>query len=259
MKMKKHVVLFIAVAGLALGCKKNNAELPAANDGEVKANWSSSAAYGSWSNGGYTVYNDVWGSGAGGQNIWANSYSNWGVWANHPNTGGIKSYPNSTKYVGIALSSLNSCTSSANFTVPSSGAWEATYDIWDSGNQNETMLWLNYTGSSSGSGNVKPISYNYNASGAAVPVYTNVSVGGHTWNVFRGNNGSNNVYSFLRTSNTSSATVDVKAIQTWIKNKGWFGNITLGNVQFGFEITSSYGTNGGGLNFTCNSYSVSYN
>jgi hypothetical protein len=90
-------------------------------------------------------------------------------------------------------------------------------------------------------------------------VYTNVSVGGHTWNVFRGNNGSNNVYSFLRTSNTSSATVDVKAIQTWIKNKGWFGNITLGNVQFGFEITSSYGTNGGGLNFTCNSYSVSYN
>jgi hypothetical protein len=259
MKIKKQVMLFLAVSAMALGCKKDNANLPATADAQVKANWSSSAAYGSWSNGGYTVYNDVWGSGAGGQNIWANSYSNWGVWANHPNTGGIKSYPNSTKYVGIALSSLNSCTSSVNFTVPSSGAWEATYDIWDSGNQNETMLWLNYTGSPNGSGNVKPISYNYNASGAAVPVYTNVSVGGHTWNIFRGNNGSNNVYSFLRTSNTSSATVDIKAIQTWIKNQGWFGNITMGNVQFGFEITSSYGTNGNGLNFTCNSYSVSYN
>jgi hypothetical protein len=28
-------------------------------------------------NGGYTVRNDVWGSGAGPQTIWANSYSNW--------------------------------------------------------------------------------------------------------------------------------------------------------------------------------------
>jgi hypothetical protein len=258
MKIKKQVMLFITVAAIAAGCNKESANVPVTTTAEVKANWSSSAAFGSWQNGGYTVYNDVWGSGAGGQSIWANSYSNWGVWANHPNTGGIKSYPNSTKYVGIALSSLASCTSSANFTVPTSGAWEATYDIWDSSNQNETMLWLNYTGSANGSGNVKPISYTYNASGNAVPVFTNLSLGGQTWNVFRGNNGSNNVYSFLRTSNTSSATVDIKAIQTWIKNQGWFGNITLGNVQFGFEITSSYGTNGNGLNFTCNSYSVTY-
>ncbi|MNI77749.1 hypothetical protein D3C73_1340630 [compost metagenome] len=47
------------------------------------ATWSSTAQYGNWTNGGYTVYDNVWGSGAGVQSIWANSYSNWGVWAQH--------------------------------------------------------------------------------------------------------------------------------------------------------------------------------
>src|SRR6266498_5706492 len=76
--------------------------------------WGSSDKWATWSNGGYTLYNDVWGSGAGPQTIWANSYSNWGVWANHPNTGGIKSYPNCTRYVGKTIGSLNSLKSSFN-------------------------------------------------------------------------------------------------------------------------------------------------
>jgi hypothetical protein len=57
------------------------------------AAWGSSDQWATWNNGGYILYNNIWGSGAGPQSIWANSYSNWGVWANHPNTGGIKSYP----------------------------------------------------------------------------------------------------------------------------------------------------------------------
>jgi hypothetical protein len=258
MKLKNPTIAIVCMLTIA-SCKKDVVQTTGSTGAAVEAAWSSSDKWATWSNGGYTIYNDVWGSGAGAQNIWANSFSNWGIWANHPNTGGIKSYPNSTKYMGITLSSLHSCTISFNVTTPSGGAWEATFAIWDSNNANETMLWMNYTGSSNGSGNVKPISYTYNASGAAVPVYTNVNVGGHTWNVFRGNNGSNNVYSFLRTTKTNSGTVDVLAIQNWIKSKGWFGNVVLGNVQFGFEITSSYGTNGSGLNFTCNSYSVSSN
>src|ERR1041384_99471 len=72
--------------------------------------WSSTDKFGSWSNGGYTLYNDVWGSGAGPQTIWANSFSNWGVWANHPNTGGVKSYPHSARNVGRNLSALRSVT-----------------------------------------------------------------------------------------------------------------------------------------------------
>ena len=87
--------------------------------------WSSTDKWGTWSNGGYTLYNDVWGSGAGPQTIWANSYSNWGVWANHPNTGGVKSYPNVTRYVGRQLSALGSVSSSFNVSVPGSGAYES--------------------------------------------------------------------------------------------------------------------------------------
>ncbi|HEU5425382.1 MAG TPA: hypothetical protein VFU74_00825 [Actinocrinis sp.] len=202
------------------------------------ATWGSSDRWASWSNGGYTLYNDVWGSGAGPQSIWANSYSNWGVWSNQPNTGGIKSYPNVTKWIGTPINSLSWVTSGYNVSVPSSGAFETAYDIWDSGNANEIMLWLNQTG---------PI-------GPIGSYVTNVSVGGFNWNVYKGWNGSNNVYSFLNTGRSTSGSVDILSVLRWLENsKHWIGNVTLGNVQFGWEITSS----SGGMNFQVNSYWVS--
>lgn len=210
------------------------------------ATWSSSDNYASWSNGGYTVYNDVWGSGAGLQSIWANSYSNWGVTSNQPNTGGVKSYPNSTKVINTQLASLKSLTSSFNVTVPTSGSsFESTYDIWTGNNAHEIMLWMNKYGS------VGPIASSWDSSGKPVAEYTNVSVGGHTWNVYKGSNGSNAVFSFVRTSNTNSGTVDILAVLNWIKTKGWMSNEIVNSVQFGFEITSSPNAS-----FTCNSYSV---
>lgn len=200
--------------------------------------WWSSAQWGSWTNGGYTLYNDIWGSGAGPQTIWANSYSNWGVWANHPNTGGIKSYPNASIGVNKTLSSLSSVKSSFNVTVPSSGAYETAYDIWANNNAYEIMLWMNKTGA------VGPL-------GTSQGVLT---LNGHTWTVYKGSNGANAVFSFVRNGNTSAGTVDILGIMKWIQGKGWFGNVTLGNVQFGYEITSS----SGGLNFVTNSYSVTF-
>jgi Glycosyl hydrolase family 12. len=254
MKKVTFLQLTLILVFAITACSKNElSDSPVQKTAQLKATWSSSDQWGTWSNGGYTLYNDVWGSGAGSQTIWANSYSNWGVWANHPNTGGIKSYPNCTKYVGKTLSSLASCKSSFNATTPSGGAWESTYDIWDSNNAHEIMLWMNWTGA------VNPISSQYNSSGQPVAAYTNISVGGHTWNIYTGSNGSNAVYSFLRTSKTNSGTIDVLAIFKWLQSKGLLGNVTLGNVQYGFEITSSYGTNGAGLNYTTNSYSVSFN
>jgi hypothetical protein len=199
--------------------------------------WWSTDRWGTWSNSGYTLYNNVWGSGYGPQTIWANSATNWGVWANHPNTGGIKSYPNATKWAGKKVSALATLSSSFNVTVPTSGvAFESTYDVWSSDNKNEIMLWMN----------------KYGAVGPLGTYQTTASVGGHTWNVYRGSNGSNAVFSFLRTSNTSSGTVDIKAICNWIRGRGWFGDVTMGNVQFGFEITSS----SGGKNFVTNNMTI---
>lgn len=201
------------------------------------ATWGSSDQWATWSNGGYTLYNDVWGSGAGPQSIWANSYSNWGVWANHPNTGGVKSYANATRYIGKKVSALGTTTSSFNVTVPTSGvAFETAYDIWSSDNAYEIMLWMN----------------KYGAVGPIGSQQTSASVGGHSWAVYRGSNGANQVFSFVRTGNTSSGTVDIRAIAQWLRSQGWFGDVTIGNVQFGYEITSS----SGGKDFVTNSFSV---
>ncbi|WP_225101336.1 hypothetical protein [Streptomyces sp. CoH27] len=228
-----RVATALAAPALALGATVGLAAAPAS-----AAVWSSCDQWGSTTLNGYTLYNDIWGSGAGSQCIWANSGTNWGVWANHPNTGGIKSYPNADKVINKSISSLGSLSTSYNVTVPSSGAYETAYDIWDTNHKYEIMLWVNKTGA------VGPLGTSQGT----------VSLGGSTWTVYKGNNGSNDVFSFVRSSNSSSGTVDVLPILKWIRDtKGWFGDVTIGDFQFGFEITSS----SGGLNFTVNSESVS--
>lgn len=223
----------VAIPALALALVFGGMPAPA-----LAATWSSSDRWGTWNNGGYTLYNNIWGSGYGPQTIWANSYSNWGVWADHPNTGGIKSYPNSTRQIDRRLSSLNSVSSSFNVTVPAAGAYTSAYDIWANDHAYEIMLWMNKTG---------PV-------GPLGSFQTDVSVGGHSWAVYRGSNGSAEVFSFVRHSNTNSGTVDILAIMNWVRARGWFGDVTLSRVQFGYEITSS----SGGMDFRTNSFSVSY-
>ncbi|GEQ16239.1 MULTISPECIES: GH12 family glycosyl hydrolase domain-containing protein [Clostridium] len=216
------------------------------------ATWSSSDNWGEWKTNGYTIRNDIWGEGAGPQSIWANSESDWGVWSAHPNTGGIKSYPHAEKVINKNLSDIKTLTSNFNVTVPTNGvAMETAYDIWLNNNAYEVMLWMNSYG------DVKPISYNYDSYGNAVPYYWGVPVGGHTWNVYRGNNGGNEVFSFVRVDgNISSGTVDLQEILNWIKDvPEWYGDVYLGQVQFGYEITSSY-NNGNGYNFKTNNFSV---
>ena len=203
------------------------------------ATWSSSNKWGTFTSKGYKVQNEVWGSGAGPQTIWANSGNNWGIWANHPNTGGVKSYANSGFDINRSINSLQSVSSSFNVTVPNKGAYETAYDIWSNHSAYEVMLWMNKTG---------PI-------GPIGSFQRNVSVGNYNWNVYKGSNGKNAVFSFLNTGSTRSGTVNVLAVLRWIENTArWYGNVTLNTVQFGFEITSS----NGGMNFTCNYYNVSY-
>ena len=57
------------------------------------------------------------------------------------------------------------------------------------------MIWLaNF--------NAGPISATYSSSGQPVPVASNVALAGHTWNLYSGSNGANNVFSFLPASGT---------------------------------------------------------
>jgi hypothetical protein len=210
--------------------------------------WSGSGQWDSYTANGYTLYNDVWGSGAGTQTVWAKSVpSNWGVYANHPRTSGIKSYANISYTLNKTLSSLSKLSSSYNVTVPSDGDYETTYDIWANNNAYEIMIWANKKGA------VGPIAESYDSNGA-VPTASNVNVGGSTWNIYRGSNGANAVYSFLRTSDSTSGTLDVLAMLNWLKTSGWWGDVTLGQFQFGYEISGTAGN----ADFVTNSYNLSF-
>jgi hypothetical protein len=203
----------------------------------------SSDQWAQFTDSGYIVYNNIWGSGAGSQTLWANSYRNWGVRANHPNTGGVKSYPNASRTLDRRLSQVGTLTSSFNVTVPSSGAFTSAYDIWagpttaqNDRHDYEIMIWMNKVGP------VGPIGGQE----------ATANVGGHNFAVHRGSNGANAVFSFVRQGNVNSGTVDIKAILDWIRARGWFADVVVTDVQFGYEITSSAGN----LAFTTNDYSV---
>ena len=202
-----------------------------------------------WSNGGYNLYNNIWGGGAGTQCLWANSYANWGITADHPDTGGIKAYANSElPGINTKISALQSLTSTFDCTVPAAGAYTTSYDIW-SGRRYEIMLWMNREGAH------QPWAGAYDSQGNPIPNASNVNVGGHVWNAYyNGGVGGRHVISLVRTTNANSGTVDILACLNWIRSQGWIGDITIEKVQLGFEITSSPG----GMPFTMNDYSVSY-
>ena len=59
----------------------------------------------------------------------------------------------------------------------------------------------------------------------------------------------------IASGRAGAGTYNILDILKWIQNtKGWMSNETLGNVQFGWEIT----TENPGQNFMVNSYSVSF-
>jgi len=230
---------------------------PGAVPAGVTSTWCSCEQWGEKASGSATYYNDIWGSGPGPQCIWLADGGMWGVASNHPSTSGIKSYPNVSLSPQKAISSINTYTSSFDLLVPSGGAYETAYDLWVKGTTSariEIMLWMTFQGG------VNPIAKAYDASGA-VPDETNVTVGGHTWNVFYGSNGSNDVASFVRTSPTSSGSVDIKAILSWLiaNNHSSYAvftaSYTLDQVQFGHEISSDSGTRA----YVTRSFAVSSN
>jgi hypothetical protein len=172
------------------------------------------------------------GGGAGWQCIWANNGSNWGVNCNHSG-GGIKSYPNSEKWLNKNTNNTPWCGTWVSVSHPGWGAYNTSFDVWANNKQYEVMVWLN----------------TYNVSPIGSPQYWNQNIGGHTWNVWRGWNGSIDVFSFVRTSNMNEGNIDHKALWNWAQSKGWWNNPYVQNIQFGFEITNTGGTNQG---FTCN-------
>ena len=207
----------------------------------TKANawsWVDSSRWDTWSNGGYWVQQDIWGTSTVGQTIYANSYSNWQVTANYSG-GGIKSYPAVGRTINRSLSSLGSLVSWYSASNPGGTSYDNAYDIWLNGSGYEVMIWQSWNGT-------QPIAGSYNAQGVANATVWNVNIGGATYNFYQ----RGTVFSFLRTSQSNSSWTDIRAVLQYLNDNHWFNNPTVTNVQFGWEIINT----GGGKTYALNGY-----
>ncbi len=204
----------------------------------------------------YNVQNNVWGAGTA-QCIDTTAAGFTITQANHnnPTNGAPAAYPsvyfgchygNCTSGSGLPLQASSGTfaglRSSVNMSYPSSGTWNASYDLWfdptprtDGQNTGaEIMIWLNRQGS------IQPI-------GSRVG---SASLAGATWDVWFGNIGWN-VVSYVRTSATTSLDFAVNDFYGDAVNRGhaqrnWY----LTSVQAGFEPWI------GGAGLAVNSFSV---
>lgn len=139
------------------------------------------------------------------------------------------------------ISGISKAPSSISYTFVNSAKYDAAYDIWldptpktNGVNQQEIMIWFNKSATPQPIGSV---------TGTA-------SVGGRSWQVWTGNNGKNNVISYVSASALSSWSFDVKAFlnDTIARGHGsssWY----LTSIQAGFEPWA------GGVGLTVNSFS----
>ncbi|MEV5883899.1 cellulose binding domain-containing protein [Streptomyces sp. NPDC052020] len=173
-----------------------------------------------------------------------------------PTNGAPKSYPsvfNGCHYTNCSpgtnlpaqLSTISSAPSSISYGYVNDAVYNASYDIWldptprtDGVNRTEIMIWFNKVGP------IQPI---------GSPVGT-ASVGGRTWEVWSGSNGSNDVLSFVAPSAIGSWSFDVMdfvraTVARGMAQNNWY----LTSVQAGFEPWQ----NGAGL--AVNSFSSTVN
>jgi hypothetical protein len=127
----------------------------------------------------------------------------------------------------MQVSRIGSATSSVSFAYPDTGIYNVSYDIWldpapntQSTNQQELMVWFAKRGP------IHPV-------GSRVATTT---IGGHTWDVWSGFNGTSDVVSYVAQSPITKWTFDARGfidnVTTRSKvTKAWY----LTSIQAGFE------------------------
>ena len=125
-------------------------------------------------------------------------------------SGGLTSSP-----VQVSALTPGKVTTSWSTTQPGSGAYDVAYDIWfnqtptttGQPNGTELMVWLNHAGG------VQPF---------GSQVATNVSIGGHTYNVWYGTQSSWDTVSYVMTSGTTSVSnLDVGTLAQDMVSRGY--------------------------------------
>jgi hypothetical protein len=195
------------------------------------------------------------------QGVCVTSPSKWSLNAavGPPDNGGVQAYPDVAQQMNDwgsegdnpPLSALTDLTSTFNTTPPNidKGNWEEAYDVWLSSNNNEVMIWTD-TSSSRLSDN-----------GATI-VNPNVTFDGvsYTYQVYeQGTNQSSCGLSvcgsidMVRNNPEASGTVDIRDVLNYlISVDAEPSNVAIGEIDFGWEICSTVGTQ----TFAVNGYTL---
>jgi len=167
---------------------------------------------------------------------------------------GVKSYTDIQLNANLnkQLSAIKSINTTWKWSQSSSGTVVAdvAYDLFTSSspggsNVNEIMIWLaNF--------NTNPIASAYSSNGTPKALATNLSIAGHTWNLYSGSNGSNKVFSFLPTGSAiTSFSADINLFLKYLTaNQGVSTSQYLKTAQAGTEATS------GSATLTTSAYSI---
>jgi hypothetical protein len=206
--------------------------------------------------GNYIVQNNRWGTSA--QQCIETSSNGFRVTqsgANNPTNGAPAAYPsmlygvhytlrtpNTILPLRVSDSAFRGISTSVSMSYPSSGIWDAAYDVWfdptprtDGQNTGaELMVWLNKQGS------IQPV-------GSRVGSFSGA---GGSWDVWFGNIGWN-VVSYVRTSGTGSLSFPVSTFYDDMLKRGYAqSSWYLTSIQAGFEPWQ------GGAGLAVNSFSV---
>ncbi|MFI0901219.1 cellulose binding domain-containing protein [Streptomyces sp. NPDC020983] len=249
---RRTAVAALAALGLGVGGLVTLASAPAAHaDTQICDQYGSTTIQGK-----YVVQNNRWGtSETQCINVTSSGFQITTANGSVATNGAPKSYPsifNGCHYTNCSpgtnlpaqLSQISSAPTSISYNFVNNAVFDAAYDIWldptpktDGVNKTEIMVWFNHVGS------VQPV-------GSKVGT---ANVGGRSWDVWTGNNGGNDVISFVAPSAISSWNFDVKAFANETISRGMAQNSWyLTSVQAGFEPWQ----NGAGLAVTSFSSSV---
>lgn len=214
---------------------------------------STCASGGNIAMGKYYVVNNLWGSGSGSgwQCVWDNWQSGdtigWGTgweWSGQSNS--VKSFSSAVlgwhwgwqrpgTELPVRVGDNRSVPTAWNYSVTGSGTMNAAYDLW-------LHTQSNPDGSNNPSDEIMIWPYKSGGAGPAGTYQATVNIGGGSWDLYRGwidaGNGVGwNVFSFVRTSNTTSVNFNLRDFTNNLVNRGWLSsNKYLTSVQAGTEV-----------------------
>ena len=229
---KKLNILFIAITGILGTAPLVHAQI-----------YSSCDRWASYTQGDWTIYNNVWGNRRPGtQCLYVNSINSWYV-NTKQDRGGVKSYPNTSVIPNTPLAQMRSATATYNTSSPVSISgywWNWTFDIWSANSADEVMIFTSWYPSAGGWG---------------TRIRTNVTIGGKLYaEVWQANPGWN-VLQLIPAQQSNSGTVDCLAVWQWAASEGLLTNTHFYQMQFGVEVTSTKNT---WQIFSLNNYSASW-